>query len=499
MSAMRAGATCHGWLRRGAAARRAAGSAAAQQSQRRAAAEAELARVNADIERQVGAIVRDVIGPADTWNLFGADVLSNRPAQPMVLLLGNHSSGKSTFINNLMGVRVQETGVAPTDDGFTVLMRGDADMDEDGPTIVGTQSHGFQDLTKYGPRFVNHFRLKVRKLGAGAECPKGLALVDSPGMIDTAMRGTGLGERGYDFIQVTRWFAKRADVVLLFFDPANPGTTSETLDVLAKSLTDLEHKTLLIMNKVDLFDSNTDFARAYGTLCWNLSKVIPRKDIPRIYTMFNHLLDKPGQEESATSVGLPLAEFDRVRGEVVREVMRAPSRRIDNLLTMLEQTAARLELVARVCDNLRRKYMARKNSKQVTLASCVLAVPALLAVTGQGALTIAGGTAAAVGMGATASYFIQNSLADYQRLLVAQMGDALAEEYAQADDDGKVPQDVLARWAVVEPRLQRVLANTELSQLPRLRKRDMAALEDVLEKRVPVLREAVHKARTSSA
>jgi hypothetical protein len=28
-----------------------------------------------------------------------------------------------------------------------------------------------------------------------------------------------------------------------------------------------------------------DFARAYGSLCWNLSKVIPRKDLPKIHTM----------------------------------------------------------------------------------------------------------------------------------------------------------------------------------------------------------------------
>ena len=39
---------------------------------------------------------------------------------PFVFLLGNHSSGKSTFINHVLGRTVQETGVAPTDDGFTV-------------------------------------------------------------------------------------------------------------------------------------------------------------------------------------------------------------------------------------------------------------------------------------------------------------------------------------------------------------------------------------------
>jgi hypothetical protein len=85
---------------------------------------------------------------------------------------------------------------------------------------------------------------------------------------------------------VTRWFADRADVILLFFDPDKPGTTGETMACLTKALTGYDHKLFIILNKVDQFNKIHDFARAYGSLCWNLSKVIPRKDLPRIYTTF---------------------------------------------------------------------------------------------------------------------------------------------------------------------------------------------------------------------
>jgi len=44
--------------------------------------------------------------------------------KPMVFVLGNHSSGKSTFINYVAGRKVQATGVAPTDDGFTIISPG---------------------------------------------------------------------------------------------------------------------------------------------------------------------------------------------------------------------------------------------------------------------------------------------------------------------------------------------------------------------------------------
>eukprot|EP01062_Namystynia_karyoxenos_P046890 TRINITY_DN35271_c0_g1_i1.p1 TRINITY_DN35271_c0_g1~~TRINITY_DN35271_c0_g1_i1.p1 ORF type:complete len:521 (+),score=175.09 TRINITY_DN35271_c0_g1_i1:75-1565(+) len=458
------------------------------------------AQIHADIERQVEGIVRDVISPADSWSIFGADVIANRPASPTVLLLGNHSSGKSTFINNLMGVKAQETGVAPTDDGFTVLTRGEADLDEDGPTLVGTQSHGFQDLAKYGPQFVNHFRMKVRRLQQDSRCPKGLVLIDSPGMVDTAMRGAGLKERGYDFTAVTRWFAERADVILLFFDPANPGTTSETLEILSRSLADLEHKTVIVLNKVDLFDCNADFARAYGTLCWNLSKVIPRKDIPRIMAMFNRVPERAQQQAAAEMSGLPLKEFELAREEVIKEVLRAPSRRVDNILTVVEQTAARLLLVSRVCENLRSAYTARKRSRQLWLAAGVMAAPAALAVSGQGALAVLGGTVAAAAAGAGAANFvIQRGLSDYQRLLVARLDSVVREEFRAAGGEDELAQDVQARFEAVRPKMQRVLESTELSLLPKAKRRELASLEELLSKRIPGLREMALRARSGSA
>lgn len=55
------------------------------------------------------------------------------PLLPFVFLLGNHSSGKSSFINYVLGRNVQTAGVAPTDDAFTVIAPGPSDIDQDGP------------------------------------------------------------------------------------------------------------------------------------------------------------------------------------------------------------------------------------------------------------------------------------------------------------------------------------------------------------------------------
>jgi hypothetical protein len=83
---------------------------------------------------------------------------------PMVLLLGNHSSGKSSFINHLLQREVQASGVAPTDDAFTIIVPGDEDIDRAGPAVVGDPDLGFSGLVHFGPVLVHKTQLKIRKL-----------------------------------------------------------------------------------------------------------------------------------------------------------------------------------------------------------------------------------------------------------------------------------------------------------------------------------------------
>ncbi|RNE98280.1 hypothetical protein TraAM80_08853 [Trypanosoma rangeli] len=353
------------------------------------------------------------------------DVFSFLPSSDyrhsMVMLLGNHSAGKSTIINYLLGRTVQRTGVAPTDDGFTIIQRGERDSDEDGPTSLSDPRYQLQDLQKFGMHFVHRFKLKTRQLTPTSRVPHGLMIVDTPGMIDTPIhvkdRTSLEGQlRGYDFLAVTRWFASRCDVILLVFDPANPGTTGETLDVLTKSLAGFEHKFLLVMNKVDMFDKATDFGRSYGALCWNLSKVMTMKDIPRIYTTFIPVKTAATEELEATPVAIStsssssrtpittaptvetsstaaapsveerasvvaMQEFVRERNEVLEELLKAPLRRLDNLITETEEGARRILLAGRVCNAIVWKYRQQQ-------AIAVLAPSALLGLT---ALVIAVG------------------------------------------------------------------------------------------------------------
>jgi len=262
------------------------------------------------------------------------------PGSPRVLFLGNHSSGKSSFINYIAGADIQEYGMAPTDDGFTLVTYGEEEETLDGQALVSHPELDYQELASLGPEFLAKLSFKTYP----SENLRQLTLIDSPGMIDSASNHQ---LRDYDFRECVRRFAERADLVLFFFDPDKPGTTGEAISIITNQLASIDHKLLIVLNKVDLFDNTQDFARTYGTLCWNLSKTIPAKDAPRIYTTYLPGFATRPLEENVKPV--PLDDFDVSRGEVVSEIMRAPARRADNLVSGLLSHAHRLSVHVKVC------------------------------------------------------------------------------------------------------------------------------------------------------
>lgn len=266
--------------------------------------------------------------------------------KPVILFLGNHSSGKSSFINFLLGQQVQATGLAPTDDGFTLLTWGAQNATADGATVTSHPQLGLGELAQLGPAFTSKLRLKTLL----HDLLEVVTLVDSPGMIDAI---GSANTRGYDFPSAVRAFAERADLILFFFDPDKPGTTAESIFVLTQTLAGLGHKLLLVLNKVDQFDSFRDFARTYGTLCWNLAKAIPTKDIPHIATCYLPALNGNAGRRVG---GIPLGDFDASRAEILAEVRRTPGRRADNLVTELLQRGRELMIHARVCREIGRDY-----------------------------------------------------------------------------------------------------------------------------------------------
>ena len=238
---------------------------------------------------------------------------------PCMIFLGNHSSGKSTLVNWLLGGdKVQDEGLAPTDDGFTIIMYGETEEDVVGPAALSRLPGEFSGLARLGGEFLQHIAVKFRN----RELLKSVSLIDSPSMIDSADSSVA---RTYDFDGAVRFLAESSDVVFFLLDPEKPGTTGETVRVFSKSLRGMDYKLRVLLNKCDMFTRAYDFARTYGTVCWNLSRVLSTKDLPKILTVYS------GPERERSGDGIDLSDFNRVRGEFLATVRDAAARRRDNI------------------------------------------------------------------------------------------------------------------------------------------------------------------------
>jgi len=412
---------------------------------------------------------------------------------PFVFLVGNHSSGKSSFINYVLGRNVQTAGVAPTDDCFTVITPGAEDSDQDGPALIGDPDFGFSQLRHFGPTLIHHTQLKIRsKISTSS-----FMMVDSPGMIDSPMSQNGITngnggdndttmDRGYDFQGVVQWFAERADVVLLFFDPDKPGTTGETLSVLLHSLSGMEHKLLIVLNKADQFRKIHDFARAYGSLCWNLSKVIPRKDMPRIFTMC-----LPVSERSETAIGEGLADLHHTRDDVVAEVMKAPKRRIDNVITHLNDSVNLLLMHAKVAEDVRGRYSALlwgNRIKELGALTTGVAMTAL-GTYSQIPLELSGVIVAStiIGVGGL-NWFNRMKLSDAEVQLLTSEELSMSFRRTHVQEITDADEFTASTWQRIREVLKKSLEAEGLGNFPTVNRSEIGELNKILDDEIPKLR-----------
>ncbi len=291
------------------------------------------------LEKELYEIVQDRLTPvALKYNYSETPLESNIAWQPVVLITGNYSSGKSTLINEYLGAEIQKTGQAPTDDSFTVLTF-DGSTEEpvgvveehDGRYLLNDPEYPFEKLKKYGQRFASHICLKK----VNSPFLKNLAIIDTPGMLDSISEK----DRGYNYQAVIGDLARVADLVLVLFDPHKAGTVQEAYVALRETLpaNTFEERILFVLNRVDECTSMADLLKVYGTLCWNLSQMTGRKDIPPIHLTYSKKISgKPEDSEF-------LQYLNNEQGSLRDSILKAPDYRLEHLATFVETHSENLD------------------------------------------------------------------------------------------------------------------------------------------------------------
>ena len=295
------------------------------------------------IQEDIKSMVREeLFSLLERYNFSSENLESILKWKPIVLIIGNYSSGKSTLVNELLGKEIQRTGQAPTDDSFTIITSPGHDEKEGeipGPTLINDNRYPFTALKTYSERLASHLRMKLVK----SRLLENLAIIDSPGMLDSV---TEKG-RGYDFPKVIGDLAKLADLIVLMFDPHKAGTIKETYTTIRNTLPEStgEDRIVFVMSRIDECDNLPDLVRSYGTLCWNLSQMTGRKDIPRIYLTFS---------VDVARNSLFLDEWIDERNQLKVKMLEASGLRLNHILHDIEKQAGELRLVIQAMTNFSR-------------------------------------------------------------------------------------------------------------------------------------------------
>ncbi|MPC59085.1 EH domain-containing protein 4 [Portunus trituberculatus] len=234
-------------------------------------------------------------------------------AKPMILLVGQYSTGKTTFIRYILekdfpGIRI---GPEPTTDSVVVVMHNQRDGIIPGNALVVDPNKPFRPLSKYGNAFLNRFQCSY----ANSNVLKGLTIVDTPGILSGEKQRV---DRGYDFHSVLEWFAERVDRIILLFD-AHKLDISDEFRCFLERLRGQHDKIRIVLNKADMID-HQQLMRVYGALMWSLGKILNTPEVERVYVGsfwnqplrydINRTLTKamPGRQASA---GPAVAGFGR--------------------------------------------------------------------------------------------------------------------------------------------------------------------------------------------
>nr|AEV41016.1 putative EH-domain-containing protein 1 [Oryza minuta] len=267
--------------------------------------------------------------------------------KPMVMLLGQYSTGKTTFIKHLLKTSYPgaHIGPEPTTDRFVVITSGPDERCIPGNTIAVQADMPYSGLSSFGTAFLSKFEC--------SQMPHPLlehiTFVDTPGVLSGEKQRT---QRSYDFTGVTSWFAAKCDLILLLFDPHKLDISDEFKRVIG-SLRGYDDKIRIVLNKADQVDAQ-QLMRVYGALLWSLGKVLNTPEVMRVYIgSFN---DKPIRETAAGPLGTEL--FEKEQDDLLSDLNDIPKKACDRRINEFVKRSRSAKVHAHIISHLKKEMPA---------------------------------------------------------------------------------------------------------------------------------------------
>jgi EH domain-containing protein 1 len=278
---------------------------------------------------------------------------SDFDAPPLVLLLGQYSVGKTSFIKYLLGRDFpgSRIGPEPTTDRFNAILWGQTDKVVPGAALCSQAHRPFGGLNPFGNNFLS------RMEGSEMDAPilRNITLVDTPGILSGAKQRS----RNYDYEGVMKWFAERADLIIIMFD-AHKLDISDELKRVMELMIPHSDKLRVVLNKADTV-STQQLMRVYGALMWSLGKVMNTPEVCRVY--LGSFWDAPLQNIEQAEL------LQREEMDLLQDIMRLPQQAVMRKINELVKRARSVKVHAYIIHYLRKQlpYTWGKREKQKRL------------------------------------------------------------------------------------------------------------------------------------
>ncbi|XP_062899678.1 uncharacterized protein LOC134344201 isoform X1 [Mobula hypostoma] len=180
----------------------------------------------------------------------------------IVMLMGNHSAGKSSFINWYVEEHIQKTGVATETQGLTFITSGKKRESLTGKATLHLYPHfqkleQIKGLEEYLSTEVSISKQKNFNL---------VIFIDTPGLVD--------GDMTYEFDvdKALIELGEQADLIFVFFDPMGQALCKRTLNVVEKLNENQGNKIKFYLSKADEAGPETDRQRVMMQIVQELCK-----------------------------------------------------------------------------------------------------------------------------------------------------------------------------------------------------------------------------------
>merc|ERR1712008_389978 len=237
-----------------------------------------------------------------------------------IMMIGNHSAGKSSFINWYIEEHVQRTGVAIETQGFSFVTSGKKRESLTGNATLHLYPH-FKPLAEF-PGLLEYLCTEI-STSKQKKFPL-VTFVDSPGLVDGDMNYP------FDVDEAIRWLGELVDLIFVFFDPIGQALCKRTLNIVEALSVKHSEKIRFYLSKADEAGHESDRQRVMMQIVQELCKRpgLNRTgfDMPTIY------IPNPNKQVRCVN------QID----DVCRDIEKTINQTIQNTLNQLE----------RDCDNI---------------------------------------------------------------------------------------------------------------------------------------------------